>query len=121
MRAASTTTRQRLWRLTGDLMFLGRRSQGMQARGAKDSTRGTDKRRARRILPRAASAGGGARLRRAGAGGGQGHEGISYGDAEGSANGLDDALLRLGSDPAPHRQRQVLGRSTLGLGQRAWL
>ena len=63
--------------LAGGLAFLmpifvlGRRSQRMRARGAQDSTTGTDKRRVRRILPRAASASGGARLCRAGAEGGQ--------------------------------------------------
>ncbi|MDX6481115.1 MAG: hypothetical protein QOG85_1625 [Gaiellaceae bacterium] len=56
------------------LGFLGRRWQGSQARGAQDSTTGTDKRRARWILPPAASGDGGAGLRPAGADAGQGGE-----------------------------------------------
>jgi hypothetical protein len=51
--------------------FLGRRSQRKRARGARDSTRGTDERRARSILQRAASGAGGAGLRPAGAGVGE--------------------------------------------------
>ena len=51
--------------------FLGRGSQRRRARGAQDSTSGTDKRRARSILQRAASGAGGAGLRPAGAGAGE--------------------------------------------------
>src|SRR5581483_6179026 len=51
--------------------FLGRRWQGSQASGARDSARGTAKRRERRIAPPAASADGGGRLRRPGADGGE--------------------------------------------------
>lgn len=56
------------------LALLGRRWQRRQARGAQDSISNTDKRRARGILPPAASGDGGAGLRPAGAAAGQGRE-----------------------------------------------
>jgi len=52
--------------------FLGRRWQASQARGAQDSTRGTDKRRERRIAQPAASGVGVAGLSPAGADDGEG-------------------------------------------------
>src|SRR5436190_14922661 len=55
-------------------MSRGRRSPRKRARGAKESARSTDKRRARGIPPRASRASGGARLRPRGAGSAQRHE-----------------------------------------------
>jgi hypothetical protein len=56
------------------LAHLGRRWQRRQAGGAQDSISNTDKRRPRRILQPAASGVGGAGLRPAEAGAGQGRE-----------------------------------------------
>ena len=40
-------------------------------------------------------------------------------DADGGLHRRDDPFLLLRPDPAPHRQREVLGGGALGLGQRA--
>lgn len=58
--------------------FLGRRRQRSRGSGAQDSTGGTDKRRERRILPPAAPGGGGGRLRRPGAGAGEGRAALQW-------------------------------------------
>src|SRR6188768_1209271 len=109
---------------TAALTYLGRRSHRRRARGAQDSTRGTDKSRAGSFLPRAASAFGGARLRRVGAEGVQGREGLlstagelwfalldESGDALGAVLRLEAAAESVRLAAQALLEREVAGRA----------